>query len=172
LTRTAIRVARVEDERRLTAAIEERDVGDFHLARAPPSFGRLEHVRGRIGRCLRGRRGRVRRFDGPSGRLRQQLLFALLNLREVGADDALGVAVRHGAAVVEPQRLVAEALDQRERVRDEENRPVAALELGELVETLVREALVADRQDLVDQQDVWIDVDRDGKPRRMYIPDE
>ena len=48
-------------------------------------------------------------------------------------------------------------------MRHEQDRLVAALELGELVEALVREALVADRQHLVDEQHVGIDVDRDGK---------
>ena len=66
-------------------------------------------------------------------------------------------------AAVEPQRLVAEALDQAERVRDEQDRLAAALELGELVEALVREALVADGEHFVDQQHVGIDVDRDGE---------
>ena len=37
-------------------------------------------------------------------------------------------------------------------------------ELGELVEALVREALVADGEHLVDEQHVGIDVDRDGEP--------
>ena len=48
-------------------------------------------------------------------------------------------------------------------MRDEQNRLAAALELGELVQALVREALVADREHLVDQQHVGIDVDRDGE---------
>ena len=62
---------------------------------------------------------------------------------------------------VEPQRLVAEALDQAERVRDEQDRLAAAPELGELVEALVGEAFVADGQHLVDEQHVGIDVNRD-----------
>jgi hypothetical protein len=40
----------------------------------------------------------------------------------------------------------------------------AAAELRELVEALVREALVADREHLVDQQHVGIDVNGDGEP--------
>ena len=43
---------------------------------------------------------------------------------------------------------------------DEQDRLAAALELRELVEALVGEALVADRQHLVDQEHVGIDVDR------------
>ena len=67
--------------------------------------------------------------------------------------------------VVEPQRLVAEAFDQAERVRHEQDRLVPPLELGELVEALVREALVADGEHLVDQQHVRIDVNRHGEAR-------
>ncbi len=51
-----------------------------------------------------------------------------------------------------------------ERMRHEQDRLAAALELRELVEALVGEALVADRQHFVDEQHVGIDVDRDGKP--------
>ena len=65
------------------------------------------------------------------------------------------------AARVEPQRFVAETLDHAERVRDEQDRLAAPLELGELVEALVREAFVADGEDLVDEQHLRIDVDRD-----------
>ena len=66
-------------------------------------------------------------------------------------------------AGVEPQRFVAESFDDAQRVRDEEDGLAAAPELGELVEALVGEAFVTDRQHLVDQQQVGIDVDGDGK---------
>ena len=42
----------------------------------------------------------------------------------------------------------------------------------ELVEALVHERLVADGEDLVDEQHVRVHVDRDAKPSRMYIPEE
>ena len=48
-------------------------------------------------------------------------------------------------------------------MRHEQDRLAAAPELAELVEALVREALVADRQHLVDEQHVGIDVDRHGE---------
>ena len=48
-------------------------------------------------------------------------------------------------------------------MRDQHDRAAAPPELGELVEALVRERLVADGQHLVDQQDVGIDVDRHGE---------
>ena len=83
--------------------------------------------------------------------------------------------MRHRVAGVEPQRFVAEALDEIERVRDEENRLVAAAEFSELVEALVCETLVADCEHLVDQQHVGVDVNRDGEaethvhPRRIGL---
>jgi hypothetical protein len=48
-------------------------------------------------------------------------------------------------------------------VRDQENRLTATPELAELVEALVREAFVADRQHFVDEEDIGIDVDGDGE---------
>ena len=104
------------------------------------------------------RRRRLLRPRVTGGEL---LLLAVLDVGDVGADDALGIAEPLHPARIEPQRLVAEALDQAERMRDEQDRLAAALELGELVQALVREALVADGENLVDQQHVGIDVDRD-----------
>ena len=46
-------------------------------------------------------------------------------------------------------------------MRHEQDRLAAALELRELVEALVREALVADGEHFVDEQHVGIDVNRD-----------
>ena len=118
------------------------------------------------------RRGRLAR---PGVASRQLVLLALLDVGEVGADDALGVAGALDAAGVEPQRLVAETLDHAERMRDEQDRLAAALELTELVEALVREAFVADGEHFVHQQDLRIDVDRHGEaephvhPRRVGL---
>ena len=75
-------------------------------------------------------------------------------------------------AGVEPQRLVAEPRHQVERVRHQQDRAAAAAELRELVEALVRKRLVADREHLVDEQHVRIDVMATANPRRMYMPDE
>jgi hypothetical protein len=88
------------------------------------------------------------------------VFLALLDVGQVRADDALRITGAFDPSGIEPQRLVAEALDQPERMRDEQDRLAAALELGELVEALVGESLVADRQDFVHEQDVRIDVDR------------
>src|SRR6266446_4285729 len=68
-------------------------------------------------------------------------------------------------AAFQPERLVAESLDEAEGMRDQQDRPVAPPELGELVETLVRKALVADGQNLVDEQHIWIHVNCNGKTK-------
>ena len=49
---------------------------------------------------------------------------------------------------------------------DEQDRPALPLELGDLVQALARERLVADREHLVDEQDVRVDVhgDREAEP--------
>ena len=68
------------------------------------------------------------------------------------------------ATAVQPQRRVAEPLDKGQRMRDQENRLPAAAKLRELVQALVGEAFVADRQHFVDEQHVGIDVNRHGEP--------
>ena len=45
----------------------------------------------------------------------------------------------------------------------QQDRLAAAAKLRELVQALVGKAFVADREHLVDEQDVGIDVDRDGE---------
>ena len=97
-------------------------------------------------------------------RLGHVAFFLLLDVRDVGRRRRGAGRPGARAALVEPQRLVAEPLDQVQRVRDEQDRLAAPAELGELVEALVRERLVADRQHFVDQQHVGIDVDRHGEP--------
>ena len=57
-------------------------------------------------------------------------------------------------------------------MRHEQDRLAAAPELRELVEALVREALVADREHFVDEQHVRIDVDRDGESEPHVHADE
>ena len=89
----------------------------------------------------------------------------LLDLGEVGADDALRIAVRRASRPSSSQS----ASSQNRSTRPSEcvtSRIVLPRRLNsrELVEALVREALVADRQHFVDEQHVGIDVDRDGEP--------
>ena len=94
----------------------------------------------------------------------KQCLLATFNRGQVRIDHAFGIAVAHDPAFIDPHRFVTEAFHQTKRVRDEENRLVPATELGEFVEALVGEALVADGEHLVHQQDIRVHVDGDGKP--------
>ena len=79
----------------------------------------------------------------------------------VGAHDVLDAALGLDAAVLEKQRAVAQHLDAREVMRDEDDRAARALEVEDAPVALLRERLVAHREDLVEQQDVGIHVHRD-----------
>ncbi len=101
---------------------------------------------------------------------RELLFLARLDVGDVGADDSLGIAhplhrpeSSHSASSQNRSTSPSECVTSRIVLP-------AALELGELVETLVREALVAHRQDFVDQQDIGIDMDRDGESQPHVHP--
>src|SRR5204862_6650714 len=94
----------------------------------------------------------------------QRLVFGASDIDEVGVDYALGIAMARYTSLVQPQRLVAEPRHHIERVRDEQHGLPTPAELGELVQTLVGERFVADRQHFVDAQYVRVDVDRDREP--------
>ena len=96
-------------------------------------------------------------------RRRQQLLFAFFDGCQVArrrrAWDRRAASLRRRPARAPRRRSARRA----ERVGDEQDGLAAAPELRELVEALVREALVADGEHLVDQQHVGIDVNRHGE---------
>src|SRR4029453_2079233 len=83
------------------------------------------------------------------------------------AAQALGrlhrVAVVQHPPVVEDDPAAADPRDQVQGVGHEQDRAAALLELADLVQALALERLVADGQDLVDQQDVGADVDGHGE---------
>src|SRR5258708_26322058 len=106
------RLAGVKHERRLSAAVEECDVADLHVARSPPPLAGLERVGGRIDRVLGLPFPPFRPlppfrlfppclFDGTLRRGRHQLLFAFFHFRQVGADDTLWISMAHGMAPVD-----------------------------------------------------------------------
>ena len=101
---------------------------------------------------------------GRGGRLQQPL-------PEV-PDDVVGVAFGHQPAVVEGGGLVAHLADQVGGVGDDHDRAPLGLEGPDLVDALALERLVAHGQDLVDEEDLRVDVDGHGEPRRTYMPDE
>ena len=81
----------------------------------------------------------------------------------VAGDRLLRRAVELDAAVAQQHRALAEALDRGGVVRDEDDRPAALLELEDLREALALELLVADGEDLVEQEHVGVDVRGDGE---------
>src|SRR5262245_28161930 len=108
--------------------------------------------------------------------------FARPPLAQAGA-ELLGALLEREQAVVALERLarrpvvlhltlaqehgpLAEALDRRRRVRDEADGAAALLELEHLRHALPLERLVADREHLVQEQDVRVDVhgDREAEP--------
>ena len=89
--------------------------------------------------------------------------FLLVDVLQVLVDDVAHFAERARLAVVEPQRVVAQVGDDAQRVRDEHDRRALAAQLEEVVEALALELLVADGDDLVDDEDLGVDGDGDGE---------
>ena len=81
-----------------------------------------------------------------------------------------GVAHVDDPALLEDEAAIAEALDAAHVVRDEQDRAALRLHPVELVEALVLEGGVADRQHLVHEHDVRVDLDRDGKRQPHLHP--
>jgi hypothetical protein len=80
------------------------------------------------------------------------------------------VAVVQHPPVVQDHPAAADPRDQVEGVGDEQDGAAELLELGDLGQALALERLVADGQDLVDQQDVRADVDGHGEPEAHVLP--
>src|SRR5439155_15498818 len=94
--------------------------------------------------------------------------LALADLEVVRGRDVADRATRCDASLIEPDRAVAEALDETDVVRHEHDRLPRPAELGDLRVALVLEVLVTDGEHLVDEQHIGIDVhrDREAEPRR------
>ena len=75
--------------------------------------------------------------------------------------------------MVEPDRPITEVTNAAGVVRDEHEGPVLISELDELLHALLLKGDLADGEDLVDQEELRVDVDRDRKrqpdvhPRRI-----
>ena len=149
--------------RRLTLIVLQDHVRDLDAAGSPAAFAGLRHVGGGVAgihRSLRLSLGRADVMLRLRVRFGEKLLLLTLDVGDVGADHALRIALGALLSFVQPDRLVAEALDQAERVRDQQDGLAAPLELAELVEALVREPFVADGEHFVDEQHLRVDVNR------------
>ena len=91
---------------------------------------------------------------------------------QVALADPLGVADLDDRAVLEQHRAVAEALDRAHVVGDEQDGACPRADALELVEALLLERRVADREHLVDQQDVGVDLDHHAEGEPDQHPDE
>ena len=80
-----------------------------------------------------------------------------------GAQHVGRGAVDGQLTLVEHDRPVAERADDLEAVGDEDDGAAVPLEGPDLVEALLLEGLVTDREHLVDEQDLGVDVDGDGE---------
>ena len=118
---------------------------------------------------VRRRRGRLALGDHLVGGLERPCLLGEVEL-QVAHADALRRAHLHGLPVLEQQRPVAEAVHGAHVVRDEEDRRVGALDPLELLEALLLERRVADREDLVDEQDVGVHLDHHAERQADHHP--
>ena len=101
--------------------------------------------------------------DASLGR-RLRVLVAALHRRAVSGQDLRRGAGGDHAAVVQPDRLLGHAADESEVVRHEDERAPARPVVLEPPHALALERGVADREHLVDQQDV--DVERRDRRER------
>ena len=100
----------------------------------------------------------------PSVGLRGCLVWEVAEVQLlVGATDGSRFADLDHVAPLHQHRAIAEALDGVHVVGDEHDRPALALESEELLEALLLEGGIADREHLVDQQDLGFNLDRGGK---------
>ena len=123
----------VSTDLRLPVAVEQLDVDDLTLA-APPA-------------------GALLALDPPG-----LVALALVRRDDVGRRPDLPQL-----ALVDPGGVLAELLDLAEPVADEHDRAPVPAELVDLLGAPALEALVADREHLVDQQHLGLDVGGDGE---------
>src|SRR5665647_856650 len=91
------------------------------------------------------------------------LLASVLELEPKGAQGFAGCAVGDHDAALECDRPVTELGDLVQGVGDDDDRPTLMLEAANSIHALALEGLVSDGQHLIHQQDVRVDVHRDGE---------
>src|SRR5713101_3566508 len=88
----------------------------------------------------------------------------------VGLDDLLWIALLPDCSALEPGYLVAPPSDRREIMTHQDQGLPSPLEVRDLFQTFLPKALIADRQDLVDQENVWIGMNRHGESEAHVHP--
>ena len=136
------RVALEEDVRRLALVVDEPDPVEEHLLARLLRHAVAELRVGEVGETRPSR-------DRVAG--------------EIVGDDLRRVAQLAHASLVEPEAAVGERRDRRHVVADEQHRPPCARDLAHLAEALALERRVADREHLVDDQDLRLQVRGDGE---------
>ena len=147
---------------------EHRVAHTFRVAVTNLDTGRLTRFEDHAFRSIRPEDARACDLDLLRAPARADLaargalaLLFLPHLLVVRVDDVVRRALRTDAPLIEPERALAEARDRAEVVRDEHDRLLRGAELADLGEALVLEVLVADREHLVDQEDVRFEVHGD-----------
>ena len=87
-----------------------------------------------------------------------------VHLLQVAAGDVDGVAVLADLAVLQPDGPVAQRLHLAQAVGHQHDGDALAAQLVDVVEAAALEALVADRDHLVEQEDLRVHVDGDREP--------
>ena len=93
-----------------------------------------------------------------------------VRLMEIAGDDISRRPIGDHSAAVDLECPVAELGHRREHVGDVDDRPAGASEFLHAPETSPLEFCVADREHLVDDQDVRLEVRGNGNASRTYIP--
>src|SRR5262249_30867313 len=114
-----------------------------------------------------------RRLAGPPlAKPGSELVRASL-LREeppVARDRVARRTAERDTSLAQQDGAIAEPLDGPRVVRDEDDRAAAPLDLRDLPEALPLEVLVADREHLVEQEHIGLDVRRDGEAKPHVHP--
>ena len=140
-----VRLARAGDGNWLHVGTEQLDVVDLHLAGTPTQTILELHRSALVGRV------------------------------EVGVGDVVRCAEHAQLAVIDPRRPLTQSHHIGHRVGDEDDRLATIAEVGDAITALGLEVGIADRQHLVDDEYVGIDVDGDRKaephehPRRVVL---
>lgn len=102
----------------------------------------------------------------------REVLTRLVNFDQSmkNREAVAGVTIEDFRTVMQHHDSITEALDLLRRMADENDRPPFTLKLADFVDTLELEQFVADREHLVNKQDVGIDMHGDGEREANVHP--